>query len=169
MRPREDVVGQRFGRLVVLERWIRQGRSFVRCLCDCGTEKTFQLNNLVSASTESCGCLRQQVSTKLLRSWRTFVHGEACRANVTPEYVAWCAMIQRCEYPKHDRWHRYGGRGITICAEWRNSYEAFLAHVGRRPTPSHSIDRYPNPDGNYEPGNVRWATRSEQAKNKSHG
>lgn len=82
----------------------------------------------------------------------------------TPEFRAWASMIQRCLNPNSSRYYRYGGRGITICARWQ-SFEAFFADVGRRPAPEYSIDRIDN-DGDYEPANVRWATRSEQQRNK---
>ena len=75
-------------------------------------------------------------------------------------------MIQRCCNPSNNAYHYYGGRGITVCEQWRDSFETFLADVGLRPSNQHSLDRYPNNDGNYEPGNVRWATRMEQAINK---
>lgn len=83
----------------------------------------------------------------------------------TPEQIAWKAMIQRCTNPKSEKWPLYGGRGISVCPEWRHSYKAFLEHIGPRPSAQHSVDRYPNNDGNYEPGNVRWATRSQQRRN----
>lgn len=79
----------------------------------------------------------------------------------TPEYRAWAGAIERCK-----RHENYAGRGITVCAEWRNSFEAFYAHVGPRPSPAHSLDRFPDNDGNYEPGNVRWATRTQQNRNR---
>lgn len=93
-------------------------------------------------------------------------HGEAWK---TPEYAAWQHIIQRCRNSKNRGYKNYGGRGIRVCEEWANSYAAFLAYVGRRPSPKHSIDRYPNNDGNYEPGNVRWATQSDQVKNSRRG
>ncbi|HEX7893188.1 MAG TPA: hypothetical protein VF447_03285 [Terriglobales bacterium] len=83
----------------------------------------------------------------------------------TREYRAWAGMIQRCTNPKHARWADWGGRGITVCERWR-SFENFYADMGNRPSPAHSLDRFPDNDGNYEPGNVRWATRSEQQLNK---
>lgn len=83
-----------------------------------------------------------------------------------PEYVAWQCMIVRCTDPRHEHYDRYGGRGITVCAEWLAGYEAFLAHVGRKPTKSHQLDRIDNDKG-YFPGNVRWATRKEQCRNRS--
>lgn len=78
------------------------------------------------------------------------------------EYAAWGNMKNRCLYKSYRSYHRYGGRGIRVCDRWRHSFENFLADVGPRPSPQHSLDRYPNNDGNYEPGNVRWATRAEQ-------
>jgi len=82
----------------------------------------------------------------------------------TPEYMAWKNILARCRNPKTHMFYRYGGRGITICKEWENSFLSFLDHVGTRPTPSHSIDRI-NSNGNYEPGNMRWSTRKEQQQN----
>ena len=83
----------------------------------------------------------------------------------TPEHVIWCHVMERCTNPKSADWANYGGRGITICDRWRSSFTAFLADMGQRPSPTHSIDRKNN-DGNYEPGNCRWATLSEQHRNR---
>ncbi len=83
----------------------------------------------------------------------------------SPEYSSWCAMKARCLNPNTTRFEQWGGRGIKICPQWVNSFENFYADVGPRPTPKHSIDRIDN-DGNYEPGNVRWATPKEQNNNK---
>lgn len=76
-------------------------------------------------------------------------------------------MISRCENPKVEMYPRYGGRGISVYARWRESFEAFLSDVGQRPSPKHSLDRFPDNNGNYEPGNVRWATVAEQSRNRS--
>lgn len=84
----------------------------------------------------------------------------------TPEYAAWGAMIQRCTNPRHPRWKYYGARGITICQRWRDSFPAFLADMGPRPSAGHSLDRVNN-DGHYEPSNCRWATWPEQRANRS--
>jgi hypothetical protein len=76
-------------------------------------------------------------------------------------------MIDRCNNPNHRHWHRYGGRGISVCGRWRNSFQDFIADMGPRPSLKHSIDRFPNKDGNYEPGNCRWATQTQQMRNAS--
>lgn len=84
----------------------------------------------------------------------------------TPEYTVWANMKNRTSNPKCKEYSYYGGRGITVCREWQQSFLAFYLHIGPRPSPKHQLDRYPNPDGNYEPSNVRWATKSEQMLNR---
>jgi hypothetical protein len=83
----------------------------------------------------------------------------------SPEYRTWMAMIDRCEHPSQQSYANYGGRGITVCAEWRHNFAAFYAHIDPKPGPEFSIDRIDN-DGDYAPGNVRWATRSQQNANR---
>jgi hypothetical protein len=92
-------------------------------------------------------------------------HGHAVGGHKTPEYRAWAHMLDRCYNPNNKSFHNYGGRGITICEKWCHSFSAFLRDVGPRPSPKHSIDRYPNKNGNYEPNNVRWATQKQQMNN----
>lgn len=92
-------------------------------------------------------------------------HGHAAGRRRTPEYQVWSNMRGRCLTETHPQFENYGGRGITICQRWLDSFRDFLADVGPRPSDKHSLDRYPNNDGNYEPGNVRWATRMEQCRN----
>lgn len=82
----------------------------------------------------------------------------------TPEYRAWTAMKGRCQSPTHQAFRYYGARGISVCLQWKESFAAFLAYMGRRPSSLHTLDRINN-DGNYEPGNCRWATRAEQMRN----
>lgn len=93
-------------------------------------------------------------------------HGESVKGKESVEYRAWSRMKDRCTNEQRDSHHRYGGRGIAVCARWTSSFQSFLADMGRRPGPGYSLDRIDN-DGNYEPGNVRWATRREQSMNYS--
>lgn len=98
-------------------------------------------------------------------------HGETKHINgkrvATPEYRAWQSLKNRCTNPNARDYPYYGGRGIKVCQRWLNSFENFLADMGRRPTPQHSLDRI-DPDGDYEPSNCRWATKQEQARNRAY-
>jgi hypothetical protein len=145
-------IGERAGFLTVISELPkhRYRRYLVRCAC--GAEKSMRGGDLRVAV--SCGCRRGGLT-----------HGETAHGKRTGERTAWMAMKARCLNPNASRYECYGGRGITICDRWLNSYEAFLADMGRRPTGEHSLDRVNN-DGHYEPGNCRWATRSEQQRNK---
>lgn len=105
------------------------------------------------------GCARKAIAKDLCPK-----HYDGKRV-ITPEYRAWQAMLNRCRNPNQPTWKYYGGRGIRVCEEWIKSFPAFLAHVGPKPSHLHSIER-DNTNGNYEPGNVRWATRDEQNRNK---
>lgn len=156
-----DLTSQRFGRLVVLERSTdAKKQPQWLCVCDCGTQCVVMGAHLRWGHTLSCGCLQIERAGDAGRT-----HGEA-GSKRTAEYRAWALMLRRCNNPNSHEFKYYGGRGITVCAEWLNSYEAFLAHLGRRPSPQHSVDRFPDNNGNYEPGNVRWATRHQQSLNQ---
>jgi hypothetical protein len=106
-----------------------------------------------------CGCLNRELVVQ-----RHLKHGEAKLR--TAEYRAWASMLDRCNNPNRKHYKYYGGRGIKVCERWM-TFANFLADMGRRPSPLHSIDRWPNPDGDYEPGNCRWATRMQQRHNWS--
>lgn len=161
-----DLGGQVFGRLTVVDRAEnnRHGQTMWECVCGCGREVTVCSMSLRNGDTQSCGCVRREVMAVSHRH-----HGHAQQRDGTrpsPTYVSWRAMLARCYDSSHPYFHNYGGRGITVCDRWRYSFKAFLSDVGTRPSVKHSIDRYPNNDGDYEPGNVRWATRTEQNRNR---
>ena len=164
--PVIDMTGCRFGRLTVISRSgnINNGAAAWVCKCDCGTVCVVKGNYLRSGHTESCGCLqRERAYATCIKSGRqkTVTHDMI----KTPEYRAWRHIKERCGNKNNKRYRDYGGRGISICKEWKESFEVFFKYVGPRPAPHLSIDRINN-DGNYEQGNVRWATRSQQQRNK---
>lgn len=155
----EDLVKQKFGRLTVA-RFVGRSESKKRiyeCVCDCGNTVTIYAQDLKRNHTKSCGCLRIDTTTKLKLS-----HGLRHRA----EYSNYSSMKNRVLNPKHQDFKYYGGRGITICAAWLESFANFFRDMGPKPSEKHSLDRYPDVDGNYEPGNVRWATPKEQVANR---
>lgn len=157
----KDLIGQRFSRLVVISRAESvKGFAQWRCVCDCGNETVAKGAKLRAGRTKSCGCARAEHIASLGEKSRKWHSNE----QKTPEYRAWTAMRYRCGNPNSSSWNHYGGRGIKVCPQW-NDFKVFLADVGRRPSPKHSLDRINN-DGHYEPGNVRWATIVEQANNK---
>lgn len=155
MAVQSIAIGSVFGKLTVIgdaeprfnkNGW-KQGRSIVRC--ECGEERAVDNNNLKSGRTRSCGC----------------GIGEHHGKRKSPEYTTWSEIKKRCTNENHKKYSSYGGRGITMCDRWKDSFSAFLEDMGQRPTRQHSIDRINN-NGNYEKENCRWATPVEQGCNK---
>lgn len=161
--PNSEIIGQRFGRLIALAEMPRaekERRKFL-FLCECGTETIVLLSAVRCGTIASCGCLRRETAAAQAQSKST--HGECHK---TPEHRSWQAMLARCNNPEHHAHRNYGGRGIRVCDRWSGDegYTAFLSDMGRRPKGT-TLDRYPNKDGNYEPGNCRWATPRQQLRN----
>lgn len=145
--------GTRYGMLTVLgDAPRRRGARHISCRCDCGGETVVFVGNLTQGNTKSCGCLRGGS------------HGHAKANAHSQTYNSWVGAKTRCTNPNTIGWHNYGGRGIKMCDRWLLSFEDFLADMGERP-PGHSLDRI-DPNGNYEPTNCRWATRSQQRQNQ---
>ena len=145
-----NLKGKKFAKLTVISRAenTKDGKTRWLCLCDCNSEKVIMGRSLRNGDTGSCGCLSIKHSM-----------------SKDPEYIAWKAMKARCYNVKKENYHKYGGRGIRVCEWWLNSFENFFSDMGSRPSKNHTVDRINN-DGNYEPANCRWATKSGQSQNQ---
>lgn len=158
----KEIIGEKFGMSVVLRRTDKNVQRLwnYECRCDCGTIFVTNGSSLRRGLTKSCGCLNHRPRPDLVLINTT--HG----MSKSETHRAWCGMIQRCENPNNPKYPRYGGRGITVCARWRHSFENFLSDMGRKPA-NKTLGRKDN-NGNYEPDNCEWQTDQEQARNKSN-
>jgi hypothetical protein len=155
-----DLQGQRFGRLTVIRREENRGRKAMWfCQCDCGTTKAIDGEALRYGLTSSCGCFRAETTRA-----RSLTHGASVGYKMSREYHAWSHAKGRCFNPTDAKYAQYGGRGITMCPAWAADFAVFLRDVGLCPD-GMTLDRI-DVDGNYEPGNVRWASDDEQRNNK---
>jgi hypothetical protein len=153
----KDITNCRFGRLTVLYPiGSKNGELIWYCTCDCGNETRTSGKSMRTGNTLSCGCLHNETLTK-----RSTTHGRSS----TPEYNSWCNMIGRCCNTKHPAFTRYGGRGITVCARWRSSFDAFYQDMGSKPATNYSIERRDN-NQSYTPDNCYWASPQSQGRNK---
>ncbi len=163
MPKNPDISGQSFGRLVAQVRLpenTKAGQARWRCICEptlggCGNSAVVIIGNLRNGNTQSCGCLNKEAVKASNTS-----HG----MRGTQTYEIWCGIKKRCYNRQHVHYNDYGGRGITMCEEWRKNFEAFYHDMGERPSPQHSIDRRDNDKG-YFKENCRWATQVEQQNN----
>lgn len=163
-KEKENLIGKKFGRLTVIsesfrgfaKKTSRQSRTYANVKCECGKTKRVQIYYLKNKHTTSCGCVQVEITQA-----RSITHG----SSNTPEYRAWAALKRRCLNKNRKEYLNYGGRGIIVCKRWINSFEKFYKDMGKRPSPKLTVERVNN-NGNYEPSNCVWDTKTAQARNR---
>ena len=164
MKLRNDLTGRTFGRLTVLKRdkdRSKPGRTYYLCKCKCGNKKSIRSDGLTSGDSKSCGCLQKENILKVVEE-HIVTHGESN----SRLYGIYCGMKARCYNKNRKSYKDYGGRGIKVCDEWLNDFEAFRNWAFKNGYSNDlSIDRIDN-DGDYEPDNCRWVNRKQQNRNK---
>lgn len=156
MKP--NYIGRVIGNLEILRQFTVANHQYFECRCRCLIVKNVRRDHVLSGRVVSCGCVRNEKVRK-----RRLIHGKSS----DPLHAVWCGMHSRCSNPNARAYSNYGGRGIRVCKRWSgpNGFVNFLFDMGPRPSPRHMVDRYPNRDGDYEPGNCRWATARQNSQN----
>jgi len=161
MSARIDLTGHIFHYLTVIRYGgnNKKGKATWECICKCGKNVVANGIDLRRGECKSCGCFKSENAKRLYTT-----HG----MKHTPEFKAWSHIKQRCYNKNYCGYKNYGMKGIKMCDSWLNSFETFFADMGKRPSSKHSIDRFPDKAGNYDPDNCRWATMKQQQNNRTN-
>lgn len=154
--------GQKIGSVTYVKELDRiDGNRRHLFLCYCGKQFSSNINSVKKGDCTSCGCYHAEVMKKISRT-----HGHTAKGEESSEYSIWTNMLTRCRNKNNEAYPDYGGRGVRVCPQWEKSFETFFADMGNRPSLLHTLDRFPDKNGDYEPSNCRWATKKEQSNNR---